>query len=70
MSADKALANSCISSEIQGGGDTGRRRVEHRSFEKLGSLSIYEMLVIAIFKSQGQRLARMSRAETLSIEIL
>ncbi|MHA1882905.1 MAG: hypothetical protein ACTSUO_07655 [Candidatus Thorarchaeota archaeon] len=35
MSADKALANSRISSEIQGGGDIGRGRVEHRSFKQL-----------------------------------
>ena len=37
MNADKALANSRISSEIQGGGDTGKGRVEHRSFESLRS---------------------------------
>jgi len=27
MNVDKALANFCISSEMQRGGDTGRRRV-------------------------------------------
>ena len=35
MIVDKALANFCISSEIRRGGDTGRGRVEHRSFLKL-----------------------------------
>jgi hypothetical protein len=35
MIADKALANFCISLEIQGSGDTGRRRVEHRNFLQL-----------------------------------
>ncbi len=35
MSTDKALANSSISFEMRGGGDTGRGRVEHRSFEQL-----------------------------------
>jgi len=35
MSTDKALANSRISSEMQGSGDTGRGRVEQRSFEQL-----------------------------------
>jgi len=32
MSTDKALANCCISNEMREGGDTGRGRVEHRSF--------------------------------------
>ncbi len=31
MIADKALANFCKSKELRRGGDTGRRRVEHRS---------------------------------------
>ncbi len=30
MNVDKALANFCNSSELRRGGDTGRRRVEHR----------------------------------------
>ncbi len=38
MSTDKALANSRISSEMLGGGDTGRGRVEDRSFEQLRSI--------------------------------
>jgi hypothetical protein len=32
MNVDKALANFRISSELRKSGDTGRRRVEHRSF--------------------------------------
>jgi len=35
MNVDKALANFCISSEMQRGGDTGRRRVEHRNILQL-----------------------------------
>ena len=35
MIADKALANFSISLEIRRGGDTGRRRVEHRNFLQL-----------------------------------
>ena len=35
MITDKALANSCISFEMRGGGDTGRGWVEHRSFKQL-----------------------------------
>jgi len=35
MSTDKALANFCTSLEVREGGDTGRGRVEHRSFEQL-----------------------------------
>jgi len=31
MIADKALADFCNSLELRRGGDTGRRRVEHRS---------------------------------------
>jgi len=31
MNVDKALANFCNSVELRRGGDTGRRRVEHRS---------------------------------------
>ena len=31
MIVDKALANYCNSPEIRKGGDTGKRRVEHRS---------------------------------------
>ncbi len=30
MNVDKALANFCNSTELRRGGDTGRRRVEHR----------------------------------------
>jgi hypothetical protein len=30
MNVDKALANYCNSLELRRGGDTGRRRVEHR----------------------------------------
>jgi len=30
MNVDKALANYCNSSELRRGGDTGKRRVEHR----------------------------------------
>ena len=32
MNIDKALATFCNSSELRRGGDTGRRRVEQRSF--------------------------------------
>ncbi len=35
MNVDKALANFCNSLELRGGGDTGRRRVEHRSILQL-----------------------------------
>ncbi len=35
MNVDKAPANFCISEEIRRGGDTGRRRVEHRNFLQL-----------------------------------
>ncbi|MHA1138012.1 MAG: hypothetical protein ACTSSE_16145, partial [Candidatus Thorarchaeota archaeon] len=35
MNVDKALANFCNSSELRRGGDTGRRRVEHRNFLQL-----------------------------------
>ncbi len=35
MIVDKALANFCISSEMLRGGDTGKRRVEHRNFLQL-----------------------------------
>ncbi|MHA1927815.1 MAG: hypothetical protein ACTSV2_04445 [Candidatus Thorarchaeota archaeon] len=38
MSTDKALANFCVSFEMQRGGDTGRGRVEHRSFKRLRSI--------------------------------
>jgi len=31
MNVDKALANFCDSLELRRGGDTGRRRVEHRN---------------------------------------
>ncbi len=31
MNVDKALANFCISFKMRRGGDTGRRRVEHRN---------------------------------------
>ena len=31
MNVDKALANLCDSTELRRGGDTGRRRVEHRN---------------------------------------
>ncbi len=37
MSTDKALANFGLSAERLRGGDTGRGRVEHRSFEQLRS---------------------------------
>ena len=40
MIVDKALANFCNFSELRRGGDTGRRRVEHRSFFQLNSLNI------------------------------
>jgi len=36
MNVDKALANYCNSLKLQRGGDTGRGRVEHRSFFQLG----------------------------------
>lgn len=32
MMSTNALANLCVSFEIQRGGDTGKRGVEHRSF--------------------------------------
>ncbi len=32
MKTDNALANLCTSLEMRRGGDTGRRRAEHRSF--------------------------------------
>jgi len=35
MNTDKALANFYISDEMRRSGDTGRGRVEHRSFEQL-----------------------------------
>jgi len=35
MIADKALADFCIFSEIRRGGDTGKRRVEHRNVLQL-----------------------------------
>jgi hypothetical protein len=35
MIVDKVLANLCISKEIRRGGDTGRERVEHKSFIQL-----------------------------------
>jgi len=35
MITDKALANFCNSEELRRGGDTGKRRVEHRSFFQL-----------------------------------
>ncbi len=35
MSTDKALANFGNSKELQRCGDTGKGRVEHRSFEQL-----------------------------------
>ncbi len=35
MNVDKALANFCNSIELRRGGDTGRRRVEHRNFLQL-----------------------------------
>ncbi len=35
MNIDKALANFCDSSELRRGGDTGRRRAEHRNFLQL-----------------------------------
>jgi len=35
MKVDKALANFCNSSELRRGGDTGKRRVEHRNILQL-----------------------------------
>ena len=35
MSTNKALANFCISFEMRECGDTGKGRVEHRSFDQL-----------------------------------
>ena len=35
MTVNKALANFRNSNELRRGGDTGRRRVEHRNFFKL-----------------------------------
>jgi hypothetical protein len=35
MKADNAPANLCVSFEIRRGGDTGRRRAEHRSILQL-----------------------------------
>ncbi len=35
MMTDKVLANLGISSGLLSGGDTGKRRVEHRSFNQL-----------------------------------
>ena len=35
MNVDNALANFCSSLELRRGGDTGRRRVEHRSCQQL-----------------------------------
>jgi len=35
MNVDKAPANLRVSSEMRRGGDTGRRRVEHRNFLQL-----------------------------------
>ncbi len=32
MNVDSALANLCVSFEMHGSGDTGRRGVEHRNF--------------------------------------
>ncbi len=39
MIVDNAPANLCVSFEIQRGGDAGRRRVEHRNFLQLRSLT-------------------------------
>jgi len=35
MNVDDALANFCFSIELRRGGDTGRRRVEHRNILQL-----------------------------------
>ncbi len=35
MTVDKAPANFCNPSELRRGGDTGKRRVEHRSCQQL-----------------------------------
>ena len=41
MIVDKAPANLCILLEMRRGGDTGRRRVEHRNFLQLRFTHIY-----------------------------
>jgi hypothetical protein len=41
MNVDKVLANFCNSPELRRGGDTGRRRVEHRSFIEDDVHSLY-----------------------------
>jgi len=38
MNVDKALANFCNSLELRRGGDTGKRRVEHRSILQLNDI--------------------------------
>ena len=42
MIVDKALANFCNSLELRRGGDTGRRRAEHRNILQL-SVTHYNM---------------------------
>ena len=50
MNIDKAFANFGLSAERLRGGDTGKGRVEHRSFNQLSSLSIC-IRQVSIFKS-------------------
>ena len=45
MNVDKALANFCNSFELRKGGDTGRRRVEHRGVLQLELFSDSRMQV-------------------------
>jgi len=43
MNVDKALANFYNSYELRRGGDTGKRRVEHRSILQLGDTQLIEI---------------------------
>jgi len=65
MSVVNALANFCVSSEIQGSGDTGRGRVEHRSFISCCSLNIFRVDQIQAWSGNqfGVILSRRSGAE-------
>ena len=68
MKVDKALANFCNSLELRRGGDTGRRRVEHRiilqsrfTHFKIGVMKtlIWKLSMIVLVDSHIVRVTRL-----------
>ncbi len=65
MNVDKALANFCVSSEIQRGGDIGKRRAEHRNFLQLRTINYVSCRSEALIRYQTDNIMTMKYSEVL-----